>query len=48
MQVTGCRDLDAAGVNNMEGNMKGGVGGKKGYRYSSSGNFLVQLVSFLR
>jgi len=26
---------------------KGGVGGKKGYIYSSSGNFLVQLVSFV-
>jgi len=26
---------------------KGGVGGKKGYIYSSSGDFLVQLVSFV-
>jgi len=34
-------------VYNMGGKEKGGVGGKKGYIYSSSGDFLVQLVSFV-
>jgi hypothetical protein len=29
------------------GNEKAGVGGKTGYIYSSSGDFLVQLVSFV-
>ena len=32
---------------NMGGKENGGVGGKKGYIYSSSGDFLVQLVSFV-
>jgi len=44
-QVTYGRDQDAVGVYNMGGQENGGVGGKKGYIYSSSGNFLVQLVS---
>jgi len=34
-------------VYNVGGKEKGRVGGKKGYIYSSSGNFLVQLVSFV-
>jgi len=34
-------------VYNTVGHMKGGVGGKVGYIYSSSGDFLVQLVSFV-
>jgi len=34
-------------VYNTEGKEKEGVGGKKGYIYSSSGGFLVQLVSFV-
>jgi len=34
-------------VYNTGGKEKGGVGGKKGYIYSSSGNILVQLVSFV-
>jgi len=34
-------------VYNAGGKEKGGVGGKTGYIYSSSGDFLVQLVSFV-
>jgi hypothetical protein len=34
-------------VYNMGGKQKGGVGGKKGCIYSSSGDFLVKLVSFV-
>jgi len=34
-------------VYNTGGKEKGGVGRKKGYIYSSPGNFLVQLVSFV-
>jgi hypothetical protein len=34
-------------VYNTVGKENGGVGGKKGYIYSSSGYFLVQLVSFV-
>jgi hypothetical protein len=34
-------------VDNMGGQENGGVGGKKGYIYSSSGNFLAQLVSYV-
>ena len=33
---------DAGGASNTGGKEKGGVGGKKGYIYSSSGNFSVQ------
>jgi hypothetical protein len=33
---------DSAGVLNKGGKDNGVVGGKKGYIYSSSGNFLVQ------
>jgi len=33
---------DAGGVDNMGGNKNGGVGGKKGYIHSSSGDVLVQ------
>jgi hypothetical protein len=33
---------DAAGVFDMEGNDNAGVGGKKRYIHSSSGEFLVQ------
>jgi hypothetical protein len=47
LQVTYCRDQDAVGVYNTGGKDKGTVGGKKGYIYSSSGDFLVQLVSFV-
>jgi len=47
VQVTWCRDQDAVGVYNAGGKKKGGVGGKKGYIYLSSGDFLVQLVSFV-
>jgi hypothetical protein len=32
---------------NTGGKEKGGVGGKKGYLYSNSGDFLVQLASFV-
>ena len=35
------------GVYNMGGKEIEGVGGMKGYIYSSSGDFLVQLVSFV-
>jgi hypothetical protein len=38
----GCPDPDAVGVYNMGGKEKGGVGGNKGYIYSSSGDFLVE------
>jgi hypothetical protein len=34
-------------VYNTGGEEKGGVGRKKRYIYSSSGDFLVQLVSFV-
>jgi len=34
-------------VYNTGGKEKGGVGGKKGYIYSSSGDILVQLLSFV-
>ena len=34
---------DGGGVYNMGGNAKRGVGGVKGYIYSSSGDILVQL-----
>jgi hypothetical protein len=47
LQVTSCRDQDAVGVYNTRGKETGGVGGKKGYIYWSSGDFLVQLVSFV-
>ena len=33
-------------VYNTGGKENGGVGGKRGYIYSSAGDFLVQLVSF--
>jgi len=42
VQVKWCRDQDAVGVYNTGGKEKGGGGGKKGYIYSSSGDFLVQ------
>jgi hypothetical protein len=42
VQVTWCRDQHAVGVYNTGGKAKGGVGGRKGYIYSSSGDFLVQ------
>jgi hypothetical protein len=48
VQVTSCRDKDAVGVYNTSGKENGGVGGKNGYKYSSSDDFLVQLVSFVR
>ena len=32
---------------NTGGKEKGGVGGKKGYIYSGSSNFIVQLVSYV-
>jgi hypothetical protein len=35
---------DAGGENNMEEKLKRGVGGKKQYIHSSSGDFFVQLV----
>jgi len=34
-------------VYNTGGKENGGVGGNKGYTYSSFGDFLVQLVSFV-
>jgi len=37
---------DPGGVFNMGGKEKGGVGGKKGYIYLSSSDFLVQLVRY--
>ena len=37
---------DSGGVFNTEGKEKVGVGGKKGYIYSSSSDFLVQLVRY--
>ena len=37
---------DAGGVFNMGGKENDGVGGKKGYIYSSSCDFLVQLVRY--
>ena len=37
---------DAGGVYNTGGKEKGGVGGKQGYIYSTSGDFLVQLVRY--
>jgi len=39
------RVKDAGGVSNRRGKENAGLGGKKGYIYSSSSNFLVQLVS---
>jgi hypothetical protein len=47
VQVTGGPDQDAVGVFNTGEKGNGGVGGKKGYIYSSSGDFLVELVSFV-
>jgi hypothetical protein len=47
VQVTCGRDQDAVRVYNTRGNQDGGVGGKQGYIYSSSGDFCVQLVSFV-
>ena len=38
---------DAGGVFNMGGKENEGVGGKKGYIYSSSCDFLVQLVRYV-
>jgi len=37
---------DASGVFNMGGKVNGGVGGKMGNLYSSSRDFLVQLVPY--
>jgi len=37
---------DADGVHNTGAKKTGGVGGKKGYIYSSSGDFLVQVVRY--
>jgi hypothetical protein len=37
---------DAGGVYNMGGLERGGAGGKKGYIYSGSGDFLVELVRY--
>ena len=37
---------DAGGVYKTGGKEKGGVGGKKGYIFSSSCDFLVQLVRY--
>jgi len=37
---------DAGGVYNTGGTENGGVGGKKGYIYSSSDDFLVQPVKY--
>jgi len=42
VQVTCFRDQDAVGVYNTGGKAKEDVCGKKGYIYSSSGDFLVQ------
>ena len=42
MKFTSCRELDADGVYITVGKEKGDVGGKKGYIYSCSGDFLVQ------
>jgi len=42
VQVTCCRDEDAVGVYNTGGKEKGDVGGKKGYIYSCSGDFMFQ------
>jgi len=42
VQVTSSRDQDAVSVYNKWGKEKGGVCGKNGYTYSSSGDFLVQ------
>jgi hypothetical protein len=39
--VTSCRNQDAVGVYDTGGKETAGVGGKKGYIYSSSGDFLV-------
>jgi hypothetical protein len=47
VQVTCGRDQDAVGVYNTGGQENGSVCGKKGYIYSSSGDFLVQLESFV-
>jgi hypothetical protein len=47
LQLTRCRDQDAVGVYHTGGTENGGVGGKKGYIYLSSGDFLVQVVSFV-
>jgi hypothetical protein len=47
VQVTQDRNQDAVGVYNTRGKENGGVGGKKGYIYLSSGDYLVQLVSFV-
>jgi hypothetical protein len=38
------RVQDAGGLCNTGGKQNGGEGGKQGYIYSSSSNFLVQLV----
>jgi len=38
---------DGGGGYDPGGKEKGGVGGKKGYIYSSSGNFSVQLVRYV-
>jgi hypothetical protein len=46
-QDTCGRDQDAVSVYITVGTEHGGVGGKKGYIYWSSGNILVQLVSFV-
>jgi hypothetical protein len=40
-------DQDAVGVYNMGGQEKGGVVGKTRYLYSSCGDILVQIVSFV-
>jgi hypothetical protein len=42
VQVMRGRDQDAVSLYNTGGKENGGVGGKKGYIYSSSGDFLVQ------
>jgi len=47
VQVTWGQDEDAVGVYNTGGQQNGGVGGKKGYISLSSGDFLVQSVSFV-
>jgi len=47
VHVTWCRVWDTVGVYNTGGNTTGGVGGKQGYIYWSSGDFLIQLVGFV-
>jgi hypothetical protein len=47
VQVTLCQDNEAVGVNNIWGKQKGGVDGKNGYIYASSGDLWIHLVRFV-